>query len=138
MALPFPHAQQKLLTHFSHLCNPEILHQHRKAHKAPTLAGYKNVTRLRHCDKRSDVVYKHKKGSPFGLPLIIVWLNLHIKLRLKTNYQVVIVAETSTTRDRITGDDVLLEVNQVIRLSLDSCLVKNLSSLLERCCRDEA
>ena len=61
-----------------------------------------------------------------------------LQIRLKTYYEVLILAETCTTRDWVTCDNILLKVNQVIALSLDSCLVKNLSSLLELRCRDKA
>ena len=79
---------------------------------------------------------------PFGAlieaPLMRRYHNKLLEVSLKTYDKIIIVAKTCTTRDRITGDDILLEVYEIIGLSLDSCLVEHLGSLLERCCRDKA
>ena len=53
------------------------------------------------------------------------------------NHQLAELAQTSTCRDKVTADNVLLHTLQIIDLALDSRLVEHLGCLLEGSSRDE-
>ena len=79
---------------------------------------------------------RRRHSPPLRLRLLRLLERLQIGLR--TDYEVVVVAQARTAGDQVTADHVLLEVLQRIDLGLDGRLVQHLGRLLERSRRDEA
>ena len=82
-----------------------------------------------------------KQEVPLREPLVLLLFVLRdkeLQIRLESNDQILVLAETCTTWDKVTTDYILLEVCQWVALALDCSLVQDLGSLLERCSRDEA
>ena len=77
----------------------------------------------------------HEASDPGPNPLLSVLQALQIGLR--TDHEIVVLAQTRTAGDQVSADDVLLQVFQRVDLRLDGSLVEDLGGLLERSGRDE-
>ena len=67
----------------------------------------------------------HEASDPGPNPLLSVLQALQIGLR--TDHEIVVLAQTRTAGDQVSADDVLLQVFQRIDLRLDGSLVEDLS-----------
>ena len=126
--------------HFSTL-NKSKWRGHLSAKRCPLLQEINLLSEVVRCGatqkkppRDSTKPYSPRRFTFSEVPQIAAYHNKLLKLRLQADNKIVVIAETRTAGDRITRDDVLLEVNQIVGLSLDSGLVEHLSCLLERRC----